>query len=82
MAIVGLYTGLCVVGKLASGGKKDDSKAIEAGATSAFPPTGYKSGVEPSAGGSSIPSMMDPTFDAWIKAPGNMVKFEAALNKL
>jgi hypothetical protein len=75
-----MYTGLCVFAKLVSGGKKDEVKAI-APTTGAFPPTGYKSGVEP-AGDNAIPSIMDDSFDAWSKVPGNMAKFEASLNKL
>eukprot|EP01083_Nonionella_stella_P155384 501934_1 len=81
LAIVGMYSGLVVFAKLVTGGKKEEPVAI-ASASSAFPPSGYKSGVEPSASDSAMPSIMDDGFDAWSKLPGNMEKFEAELNKM
>mmetsp|Transcript_2902 Transcript_2902/g.4011 ORF Transcript_2902/g.4011 Transcript_2902/m.4011 type:complete len:130 (+) Transcript_2902:36-425(+) len=80
LAIVGMYSGLVGVAKLCSGGKKEEAPAVVTSSSAAFPASGYKSGVEPSE--SSIPSMLDESFDAWSKVPGNMAKYEAEFSKM
>jgi len=61
LAILGMYTGLTLVAKGLSGGKKDAAPAVAAASTGAFPPTGYKSGTEPGTAG--VPSFTDANFE-------------------
>ena len=80
VGILGLYTGIYLLTKLGSGGKKEEDAAVVVPPGSAFPPSGYKSGVEP--GGSSVPSITDASFESWAKVPGNMEKWEAEISKM
>jgi hypothetical protein len=63
VAIMGFYATLITVGKLSSGGGKKAAAApvAAAAAGAAFAASGYKSGVEPGAGG--VPSFTDAAFD-------------------
>mmetsp|Transcript_34771 Transcript_34771/g.78598 ORF Transcript_34771/g.78598 Transcript_34771/m.78598 type:complete len:109 (+) Transcript_34771:142-468(+) len=79
VAILSLYGVLGFLGSL-GGGKKKDEAASAPLTGGAFPPSGYKSGVEPGGGG--VPSVTDDSFDAWAKVPGNMAKWEAEVAKM
>eukprot|EP00617_Octactis_speculum_P023123 CAMPEP_0185744458 /NCGR_PEP_ID=MMETSP1174-20130828/2587_1 /TAXON_ID=35687 /ORGANISM="Dictyocha speculum, Strain CCMP1381" /LENGTH=125 /DNA_ID=CAMNT_0028417877 /DNA_START=34 /DNA_END=411 /DNA_ORIENTATION=+ len=64
--ILGFYTSIYGIVKLMPGGKKAEVAAA----------------VASSGGSSTIPSIIDESFEEWSKIPGNMAKWEASVDQM